>query len=236
MVPWCFFSGYLLSQQKARCTDAHWWAGNFKMWPRRKKTEWTQRTKLLKARPPGLCLRTFALISPNWVTAVPSPRYGLSHQLSKWTGPHPTSLPNYSCTGATAFRFWIVIQTRERGVCFMVPNGHLPENRICYSEYYLQMSLCLYAISFCTNWKFQKCKQSLSYVVCILPHASHLQYNSTATSTLWHLSDKSWPPGCIFSSQPVKLLQALWLAEAKLGCGKILQFNKTIIKPNLFLF
>lgn len=46
------------------------------------------------------------------------------------------------------------------------------------------------------------------------------------------LSDKSQPPGCVFSSQPVKLHQTLWLVEAKLGCGKILQFNKIIIKPS----
>lgn len=144
----------------------------------------TQIQTAKRARPPTLYLSTFYLISSDWRTDLHSPRCGLSHQLSKWTGPHPTYLPDCSCTGAIAFWLWIVTQTRETGVCFMVLHRHFPEMRICYSEHYPPGSFCFYPISFCRNLKFQQCKQSLLYMVCILPTASHLRYNSTATSTL----------------------------------------------------
>lgn len=89
----------------------------------------TQIQTAKKAMPLTLVLNTSFLISPNWATDPRPPRGGPSHQLSEWTGPHSTYRPPWSHC------LLVVNSHSDKGVCFKVLYGHLPENRTCYSEH-----------------------------------------------------------------------------------------------------
>lgn len=190
-----------------------------------------------EARPWVLYLMMISLISPNWTDLPPLPRCRLSLQL--WKVDRTTSyLPSLlQLPWGHCLHVWLVTQTKETGVClFYVLNGMPPRKQNMVDEHYPQMSTGLHSVSFCTNFKFQKCKQSFLYTWSLffqMEAICNMIQLPLPLSTLLLSSGREVTTTMVcISSLPVELLQTQWLSEAKPGCGKILQFNKTIIKPH----
>lgn len=129
MAPWCSFAGYLLSHQKARWTDTHWWAGTFTTCKQQEDRVVTQIQTAKKPGPWPLPQAVFPRLPRLKNCPVPIKGWA-SLPVLRVGRPHPTYLPCCSSTGATAFWLWIVIQTTETGVCFMVLSGQLPESNV----------------------------------------------------------------------------------------------------------
>lgn len=160
-----------------------------------------------------LYLTMVSLISPSWIVALRYPDAAFLTSFQKGLGHTTLTFPQQLHWGHC---LWVrtVMQANGVGLCFMVLNGCLPANTVRWAlpphEHWFISGFFLH--------KFKKCKQSLLYVVWILPYASHLPWSPMASFPLpcCHLNDKPQSTTRMhISSLPVELLPTQWLLEAK---------------------